>query len=229
MRRQRATILRRHSPRWRRTELNTRGVPDSLCFNAAYAVLPIPMNELLQENVEQSRGANVRFDVTESQVLLTLGLGKQFPAPTEALPMGEGAKTEMIAAHLSRTACYDRMLRHEGGVEHERGEACGWYAMGMYWRNENTTGLGPAFYLCPRRGQFRALPVPRLVGDVSMRKRCAKEAALAEADGRFHRSTPTVTKYTERQTSGGGRVRCERKWEGSETQAMKRFVGVSEP
>jgi hypothetical protein len=164
MRRQRATILRRHSPRWRRTELNTRGVPDSLCFNAAYAVLPIPMNELLQENVEQSRGANVRFDVTESQVLLTLGLGKQFPAPTEALPMGEGAKTEMIAAHLSRTACYDRMLRHEGGVEHERGEACGWYAMGMYWRNENTTGLGPAFYLCPRRGQCRASPVSRLVG-----------------------------------------------------------------
>jgi peptide/nickel transport system substrate-binding protein len=35
-------------------------------------MLPLPMNEFLQENLKQSCGVNVEFDVTEWQVLLTL-------------------------------------------------------------------------------------------------------------------------------------------------------------
>jgi ABC-type transport system substrate-binding protein len=35
-------------------------------------MLPLPMNEFLQENIKQSCGVNVEFDVIEWQVLLTL-------------------------------------------------------------------------------------------------------------------------------------------------------------
>src|SRR5258708_39484925 len=35
-------------------------------------MLPLPMNEFLQENIKQSCGVNVEFDVIEWQLLLTL-------------------------------------------------------------------------------------------------------------------------------------------------------------